>query len=118
MDASLDVLAVQNPPNNGTLTTALSLGAFATDIGAYDISGLTGTPYFAFVDASGRFSNLYTLSGGGLTLIGRIGNVDAFLVDGLAAPAGAPIPEPTTMLLLGTGLAGVAARVLRRRKAN
>ncbi|MDQ3668066.1 MAG: DUF4394 domain-containing protein [Acidobacteriota bacterium] len=118
VDASLDIVAIQNPPNDGTLNTALAFGFNATEIGAYDISGLTGTPYFAFVDASGNFSNLYFFSMEGLTLIGRIGNVNGFLVDGLAAPVGAPIPEPTTMLLLGTGLAGVAARVRQRRKTN
>jgi len=44
------------------------------------------------------------------------GGQERFSFGGIAGPPAA-VPEPTTMLLLGTGLAGVAAKARKRRKA-
>jgi hypothetical protein len=43
---------------------------------------------------------------------GALGNLDGFLVESTSP---APVPEPTTMLLFGTGLAGLAAAGRRKR---
>jgi hypothetical protein len=47
----------------------------------------------------------------------RFGDVPFGVVE-VTGQGTAPIPEPTTMLLLGTGLAGVATKVRKRRKAQ
>ena len=83
--------------HNGPLTTTTRLNMYwettannATSRGLEDIA-----PF----DTGGWFNN---------------GQEHAFVLFGPAQTA--PIPEPATMILLGTGLAGVGATVRRRRK--
>ena len=113
-----DTLVVHTNPNAGTLATSFVTGVDSSEFAGYDISGLTGTPYFAFTPVQGP-STLYTVSGNGFTPIGPIGGGVA--LRGLAAPVGAPasVPESgSTLLCLFFALAGLSIVGLVKRTVS
>ncbi len=85
IDAGLDVLALQNPPNDGVLTTRGALGVNFGPIGGMDILPMAGGQNVAFA-VSG--STLYSvdLASGATRSLGTIGGA-GMLVDLAAVPA-------------------------------
>ena len=73
--------------------------------------------------AGSNITNIMAINGQLLTgiTIAAIGNTQINLIRQIRidgdGPITNPVPEPMTMLLFGTGLAGVAAKLRRRRKA-
>ena len=118
IDFFRDRLVIQNPPNNGTLMRVGELSPLAPPIGAditnelvaFDISGLSAIAYASLTSPGTGFSSLYTinLGTGAATLVGPIGA--GLAIRGLAAPVGAAVPEPGTLVLLGMGMAAIATR--------
>jgi hypothetical protein len=99
IDSALDILALQNPPNNGTLNTIGPLTIGVNDVAGFDIS-TTNTAYAAFIE-SGRTrtkgrrcgtSSLATINlmNGTATVSGAIGTPQPIrgLAAFIAAPAG------------------------------
>lgn len=72
IDSNLDILVIQNPPNNGTLNTVAALGANTSDQIGFDISGVTGNVYASLT--VGGAAGFYTINSttGLATLVGAI----------------------------------------------
>lgn len=93
--------------NFSTLSALNPPSAFDDVVFTFDApTGAGNNPLFAF-----RF-----ILDGATGATGNI-RIDNFAVTGSPIPAVA-VPEPVTMLIFGTGLAGAAARVRRRRKGR
>jgi Ca2+-binding RTX toxin-like protein len=100
IDANLDVLVLQNPPNDGKLTT---IGALGVNFGAssgFDIFSPINGVNFAYATSG---STLYSidLSTGAATSLGEIGK-GGFNLIGLAAPT-APSADSGNTLRGGDG---------------
>ncbi|MBX3382447.1 MAG: DUF4394 domain-containing protein [Phycisphaeraceae bacterium] len=107
IDTNLDALLIQNPANSGLLTTVGPIGADVTDLGGFDISGVTGIAYAAVRDTMLARTTFWTIdlaTGTGM-MIGEVGG-------GSILTAITVVPAPGAAGLLAAG--GLIA--LRRRR--
>ena len=112
-----NVLAQQNPPNNGTLNTIGPLGITLTsgtrstgfDIGPTGIAYLSGK----IAGDTGNRQRLFTvnLANGNATSVGLIGTDSNFNIVDLAVA----VPEPSTWAMLAIGLALLGVMASRSR---
>src|SRR5262249_12495976 len=90
IDSDLDILATQNPPDDGTLNTINALGVNTSELVGFDISGgVTPVAFASLTSVTGLSSELYTIDtvSGAASLVGAIGPEGTFLRDLTVAPA-------------------------------
>jgi len=106
IDSGLDTLAIQNPPNAGTLNTVGPLGVNTSDQVGFDISQGTGVAYASLT--VGGTAGLYTISlaNGAATLVGNIGNAGSLsgetIID-IAVPTATRLLNISSRGRVGTG---------------
>ncbi|WP_052401289.1 DUF4394 domain-containing protein [Muricoccus aerilatus] len=117
IDAATGSLVLQNPPNNGTLSTIGSLGlSFSSSGIGFDIDGLSGQALASLTSLTGG-TGLYTinLATGAATFLGGFGsNAVSDIAFGSIGPVA--VPEPASMALFGLGLLGLA--MVRKRRSG
>ena len=93
IDSGLDTLVLQNPPNNGTLTTLGALGVDINGPAGFDITEADQAAYAVFKRSAANGSEVYrvNLSNGTATLVGAVNSVA--LIRDIAIPEPRPVLE-------------------------
>ena len=122
IDSNLNVLVLQSPPANGTLTTRGPLGVDVGTVGGFDIffsptNGGENIAFAAFALDGSTAASLYTinLGTGAATSLGQIGTGAGFNLTGLAAPISpTAVPEPSA--IPGLIIAGIGTGLMLKRR--
>jgi len=101
-------LALVSPLSGGPVTLAPGESTGVIPIFTYNTSGFFGGP------STVTFTGLFTVSQGDVFIPANQLGVASWSITVLPNPN--PIPEPTTAVLLGTSLLGMAAKLYRKRR--